>query len=126
MSVTFVEQRRVERFGTVLHIDGVDLPVGRMNVRLLAVEDDATADTTGGARRDALAHSMPVLPQEVAGRGIECVDNATRNTEEHDAVVHDRPDPVVDVRRRTFFDSPRPDELKPADVALVDRFERTV
>src|SRR5207247_10383763 len=62
-----------------------------------------------------------VLPQQIALHRVQCLDDAARIGQIHDAVVHERRGLLV-----SRSDGPGPGELELPDVLAIDLIERTV
>ena len=105
-----------------LRIDRVRIAVGAV------VEDQVVVDREIAVRArrrkvlaDVLGHAAPVLPDEIAGDGVERLRDVVRVREVQDAVVHECRAFLVAGRER-----PRPDELELLDVARRDVLQRAV
>ena len=106
------------------HLAGVDVErdevgVGGVDEDLVAV--DAQIAQRPAAAADPLREPAAVLPDQIAGGGVERVDDVAGTGEEHHAVVHER-------RRllRARLQRPGPDEPQPRYVVTVDLVEGAV
>jgi hypothetical protein len=110
-------RRVVEPFRRVGHLDvphhaaGArverdDVRVGRVQEQLV-LEDTQAADRANlGAGAQRLGKLAPVLPQQIAGGGVERLNRTPRVGEVHDAVVDNRARLLISTAH-----GPRPGEL---------------
>jgi hypothetical protein len=99
------------------HLEGDDPRVGGVQVDLVLVDREAP-DLAAYRRQLGL---VPELPQQIAGRRVERLDDAVRAGHVHDAVVDDRRRDLASRIHR-----PLPRKLELVHVAAGDFLERAV
>jgi hypothetical protein len=91
-------------------------------IDLVAADSDAAlALSETVAERPGRRKGMPILPHEVAGRGIDCLDHIAGITQIHHAVVNERRGLVGARLHRS-----RPNQLHVLHIGFVDLVQRTV
>ena len=98
-----------------LRVERDHVHVRRAHVEPVAVQREAALEAAG----DALGQAAVVLPQQVAGAGVERLHAVVRALHEHHAVVHQRRRLGGSGRQR-----PAPRDAQPRDVARRDLRER--
>src|SRR5215469_15979844 len=100
----------------------VRLTPARSSGRLCETRDNRLLPTRVAGKGGGRSHSWAVFPNQVAGRGIQSLNNAPRVGQVHDAVVNQR----SRLSRTRIVHGPRPCKLQLVHVLPIDLIQWAV